>query len=232
MNSPSSPASHAAGDDAFLRCISAVRSATSTMAVEPAFAGDSDLPFRCAGIMIAAGEGSDPTREWRAEFARQTEESSGICPPGMDLTFVLLFYCDLLATPAATAAALGPWVLDVSPGAVSFDLARPWTHPGRVRLRRGAFEVVQDGDLRRMRARRAYEDHALAFAEAYAPGSRLSSHARVALVADSWAIAWARATGAPPPPRRTCCLIYALPGAHECAGCPRLLDGDGDRTRA
>ena len=22
--------------------------------------------------------------------------------------------------------------------------------------------------------------------------------------------------------RRSCCFIYALPGCHECAGCPRL----------
>ncbi len=228
MNSPSSPVSPETGDDAFLRCISAVRRATSTMAVESALAGDPDLPFRCADLMNAAGQGADPTREWREEYARQTAETSGGCPPGMDLTFVLLFYCDVLATPAATAAALGPWVLDVGPAAVSFDLAHPWTHPGRVRLRRGAFATEADPDVRRELAHRSYSAHASAFATLYAPGSRLSSHARQALVADSWAIASARATGAPPPARETCCLIYALPGAQECAGCPRLAPSGGD----
>jgi hypothetical protein len=223
MNSPSSPVSREAGDDAFLRCISMVRSATATMSVEAAFPGEPDLPFRCAEIMNAARAGLDATRQWRREYERQTAEASGHCPPGMDLTFVLLFYCDVLATPAATAAALGPWVLDVSPDAVSFDLAHPWTHPGRVRLRRGDFRVVEDAADRGALAERAYEAHASAFAELYAPGSRLSTHARRAIVADSWAIAWSRATRAAPPRRATCCLIYALPGAHECAGCPRLV---------
>jgi hypothetical protein len=222
MNCPSSPASPEAGDDTFLRCISAVRAATVTMSVDSAFPDEPDLPLRCAEIMNAAGAGLDPTREWREEYARQTAEVSGHCPPGMDLTFVLLFYCDVLATPAATAAALGPWVLDVSPESVSFDLAHPWTHPGRVRLRRGAFRVVEDETQRHELARRSYDDHAQAFAAAYAPGSRLHAHARRALVDDSWAIALARATHAAPPRRETCCLIYALPGAHECAGCPRL----------
>ena len=222
MNSTSSPASREAGEDVFVGCISAVRSATPTMAVEAAFPGQPDLPLRCAAIMNAARSGLDPTRAWRAEYARQTAEASGHCPPGMDLTFVLLFYCDVLATPAATAAALGPWVLDVGPGCVSFDLAHPWTHPGRVRLRRGGFRVVEDAVQRHELAKRSYAEHARAFAAVYAPGSRLHPHARQALVADGWAIAWARATRAAPPHRKTCCLIYALPGAHECAGCPRL----------
>jgi hypothetical protein len=227
MNHPSSPASREVGDDAFLRCISAVASVTATIGVDGAFPDDPDLAFRCAEIMNAARAGLDPTLEWREEYARQTAQMSGHCPPGMDLTFVLLFYCDVLATPAATAAAAGPWVLDVAPEAVSFDLAHPWTHPGRIRLRRGDFRVVEDAVDRVALAERRYEAHASAFAELYAPGSRLGTHARRALVADSWAVAWARATGAAPPRRGTCCLIYALPGAHECAGCPRLARSPG-----
>lgn len=230
MISPSSPASDEAGDDAFLQCISVVRSVTSTISVEAAFDGDPDLPLRCAEIMNAGDCGGDATRQWRERFARQTAGASGHCPPGMDLTFVLLFYCDLLATPAATAAARGPWVLDVDPTVVSFDLAHPWAHPGRVRLRRGSFAVVADPVRRRDLARRRYEAHALAFAEGYAPGSRLRTHARRALVEDAWAVAWARATSAPSPRRETCCLIYALPGARECAGCPRLRPRAQPRT--
>ena len=222
MSATSSPGPVGPGDDAFAVCMTAISRATATMRLEAAADTAPDLPFSCADLSAAAARGEDPTKDWRQEYAAQTAAFSGACPPGMDLTFVLLFYCDVLATPATSAAALGPWVLDVSPSAVSFDLARPWTHPGRVRLRRGGFAVVGEPGERHDRARRAYEEHALPFAAAYAPGSRLSSHARRGLVADAWAVAWARATGGPAPERETCCLIYALPGAHECAGCPRL----------
>lgn len=175
--------------------------------------------------MAASERGEDVTDQWRRAYAAQTLSSSGQCPPGMDLTFVLLFYCDVLATPAATAAALGPWVLDVSPPSVSFALAEPWTHPGRVLLRRGSSRVEPDAPQRREAARQGYLAHAGRFAELYAPGARLSSHQRHGLVADAWEVAWARATGGAAPQRRACCLIYALPDAHECAGCPRLRHG-------
>jgi hypothetical protein len=140
----------------------------------------------------------------------------------MDLTFVLSFACDVLATPGAYAAALGPWVLDLSPAQVSFALADPWTHPREVRLRRGSFRVEQDPAIRRELARAAYDAVAVPFADGYAPGARMSSHQRRGIVADAWDLAWARATGAGTVRRQACCLIYALPGCHECAGCPRL----------
>lgn len=171
--------------------------------------------------MAATGRGEDATRGWRQAFALTTARQHGKCPPGMDLTFVLLFYCDVLATSAAYAAASGPWVLDVSPPAVEFGLADPLQHPLRVGLRRGAFRVDEDPTTRGDAARAAYLAHADAFADGYAPGSRLSSHQRRGLVGDAWALAWSAASSGPAPAREGCCLIYALPGAHECAGCPR-----------
>nr|WP_281366116.1 (2Fe-2S)-binding protein [Janibacter cremeus] len=36
-----------------------------------------------------------------------------------------------------------------------------------------------------------------------------------------WEIALSRILGAAPPARRSCCLMYALPGLTACAGCPR-----------
>ena len=172
--------------------------------------------------MSAAQRGEDVTAGWRAAFREITAGQSGECPPGMDLTFVLLFYCDVLAAPAAYAAALGPWVLDVSPAVVEFALAAPFAHPLWVRLGRGAFRSEEDPEVRREAAEAAYRAHALSFADLYAPGSRLSSHQRRGLALDAWDLAWAAATRAAGPARRGCCLIYAMPGAHACAGCPRV----------
>jgi ferric iron reductase protein FhuF len=48
------------------------------------------------------------------------------------------------------------------------------------------------------------------------------------MVDDVWAMALHRAQQAVgerpgrPPQRQSCCFIYALPGTHECTGCPRL----------
>lgn len=180
-----------------------------------------DLPVSYARLLAAALHGEDPTREWRARHRELTARTSGRCPPGLDRTMVLSFVADAVATPAATAAALGPWVLDVSPTQVSVGLAEPWTYPAVVQLRPGAFAVEPDPVRRRERARAAYEAVLVPFARAYAPGERLSSRQRLGTVADLWDLAWARATGGGAVARQACCLLYALPGAVECAGCPR-----------
>ena len=171
---------------------------------------------------LVAGPEADPTAAWRQRHVAMTARSSGVCPPGLDLTFVLAFACDVLATPGAYAAASGPWLLDLSPAQVSFALAEPWTHPREVRLRRGAFTMDPDPRRRRLRARAAYRAVADPFADSYAPGARMSSRQRRGIVADTWDLAWSAATGGGVVRRRACCLIYALPGCHACAGCPRL----------
>ncbi|MEO7069685.1 MAG: (2Fe-2S)-binding protein [Nostocoides sp.] len=190
------------------------------MTISAAGSTGADLPISWASL--SAESGGDPTREWRRRHAEMTVRSNGVCPPGLELTFVLAFACDVLATAGAYAAALGPWLLDLSPEQVSFALAEPWTHPREVRLRRGSFAVEADPDARRERARAAYETVAVPFADGYATDARMSSHQRRGIVADTWDLAWARATGTGVVQREACCLIYALPGCHECAGCPRL----------
>lgn len=181
-----------------------------------------DLPIAYADLVGATLAGADATAGWRALYREQTARHVGTCPPGMDLTFVLGFVADAVATPAATAAALGPWVLDVRPACVSVALAEPWTHPGRVQLRPGDFVVDANARRRRGRARAAYDAVLVPFARAYAPQARMSSRQRLGIVADMWDLAWARAAGEGTVERAACCLIYALPGAHECAGCPRM----------
>ena len=62
----------------------------------------------------------------------------------------------------------------------------------------------------------------------YASIVRIGPHARSAFVDDMWVAARREAEGAAGlirtgvPERASCCLIYALPGCVECAGCPRL----------
>ncbi len=65
-------------------------------------------------------------------------------------------------------------------------------------------------------------------AAAYPAAVRLGPQVRTGLVDDMWADARREAESAAglvrpaSVPRASCCLIYALPGCVECAGCPRL----------
>ena len=78
------------------------------------------------------------------------------------------------------------------------------------------------------RAERDYRAVAEPLATAYPSVVRLGPHTRAALVDDMWVAARREAESAAGllrpgvPPRESCCLIYALPGCVECAGCPRL----------
>ena len=149
-------------------------------------------------------------------------------PPQVAAAFVLLWYLDLLAVPAAYACALGPWVLDVGPAAVRFDLAEPELYPCAVSLAPEDVLTVADPSHRRQQARARYLEHARRFVAGYDAGVKMSSRQRDGAVSDSWAIAERRAAEAclpPPAPaprlRASCCFIYALPGATACAECPR-----------
>ena len=89
--------------------------------------------------------------------------------------------------------------------------------------------VPDDGDLaeRMTRAEADYRAVAAPLAERYPAPVRLGPHVRRALVDDMWSAARREAeavVGVLRPgvlPRASCCLIYALPGCGECAGCPR-----------
>jgi hypothetical protein len=76
-------------------------------------------------------------------------------------------------------------------------------------------------DERVRAARAAYDRAARPLAEAYRPGVNLGRYQRLAMVDDVWEMALARVQGLPPPERGSCCFLYALPGTHECTGCPR-----------
>jgi hypothetical protein len=68
-------------------------------------------------------------------------------------------------------------------------------------------------------AERAYRAVAEPLATAYASIAKLGSGTRQGMVTDMWAQAVARGRAVR---RQSCCFLYALPGCHECAGCPRL----------
>lgn len=198
--------------------------------VQSADGGEPDLPWSCEAVMGAQGAGADPTGPWRAAVRQSLARQYSTTPPAATPSaFVLQWYLEVPATIAALTAALGPWLADVSPRALSFDLAPGQYYPSRIQLRRVR---LVDPDLpvevRMAAAQTAYEDHALAFAEAYEPDARLGPQQRLGTVSDVWAMARQRALGGPQPQRESCCFIYALPGAHECHSCPRRAQAGAD----
>lgn len=111
---------------------------------------------------------------------------------------------------------------------ISVDLA-PGGYPERL-----GFEVVSpaDADLetRINEARTAYERLGQETAQRFDVGVKMSSLQRFGMVDDLWDMALRDARAAigqgygPTVERRSCCFIYALPGCHECTGCPRLRE--------
>lgn len=77
-------------------------------------------------------------------------------------------------------------------------------------------------------ARTAYRSLGRTIADGYRSPVKMSSQQRLGMVEDLWEMALREArsaVGGMPVPvveRRSCCFIHALPGCHECAGCPRL----------
>ncbi|WP_409483852.1 (2Fe-2S)-binding protein [Arsenicicoccus dermatophilus] len=215
----------------------ASRIAWLELSVEPGD-GTSGRPTIDTGA-VADG---DPTglaqlAAWRGRVEQVWLRTYGVAqPPHIAATFVLGWYLDALAHTAAHAAELGPWVLDVAPGAVTIQPHPTQGYPERVLLRpTAAHQVVAAEPVRRRRAQERYRAHAEAVATAYAvPGVRMSSRQRLGMVDDLWHAATVRArsgAGSPllPPSgdadggrvRRSCCFIYALPGGGLCSTCPR-----------
>ncbi|MGL5853189.1 MAG: (2Fe-2S)-binding protein, partial [Phycicoccus sp.] len=132
------------------------------------------------------------------------------------------------AHTAAQAAASGPWRSTLSD--LSFTLGSNLV-PETVRL---TGLEPDDAPLagRLDRAELDYRAVALPLARDFRSLVRLGPHTRTGMVDDMWAEARRAAevaaevqvsTGVPP--RASCCLLYALPGCVECAGCPRLRHG-------
>lgn len=185
------------------------------------------LSWRWDDLLEEQSIGKDPTAPWREALAASTaRQYRRPAPVAMPAAFVLQWALEVPATVAACAVVLGPWEPDLSAASLSFDLT-PQLFPGHVQLR-GARPATTTGEVRVAAARAAYEALARPFAATYDPGVRLGPHQRQAMLDDVWAMALHRAhqvlaeRPVPPPERGSCCFIYALPGTHECAGCPRL----------
>ena len=149
-------------------------------------------------------------------------------PPQVAAAFVLQHLLSIPAQLSAFAALSGPWQIDlgtVDDARISCDLA-PGLYPRRLgflSVTAAAPEVEERIDG----ARTAYRVLGRAMAEVYPSPVKISSQQRLGMVEDLWEMALRDARAAvvgqvaPAVQRRSCCFIHALPGCHECAGCPR-----------
>lgn len=195
--------------------------------------GTSSTPatVSCADVLAHVRAGQDPLAPWREALRSRMEQqhrtSVGAHIPA---AFVLQWWCEVVATPIAYAAVLGPWVLVPEPAGLGFELA-PGLHPQRVVIdpARVVVEVDPSTEDRARRARAAYDALVAEVVAGFAPGVKMSSRQRWGVVDDVWATATRSARGAAgevvgtAPRRVSCCFIYALPGMRECAACPRGL---------
>ena len=149
-------------------------------------------------------------------------------PPQVAAAFVLQHLLSIPAQLSAFTALAGPWQVDLGTldePRISCDLA-PGLYPHRLgflSVRTAAPEVEE----RIAGAGTAYRGLATAIAQGYPSAVKISSQQRLGMVEDLWEMALREARAAidgratPAVERRSCCFIYALPGCHECAGCPR-----------
>lgn len=186
----------------------------------PDRAGAPDLAIPYA----AAATGGEPIPAWIEAYEQVTVAVNGVSPPGLAPTFVLQHLLDPLATVLATAAVRTDRRLDAAPEHWSLGLEPTYRYPVVVQVRADAVhrhDVGTTDEGRVAAAREAYLATARRIARTHPAPGRMSSRQRLGMVEDLWEMALARLAGDPPPDRRSCCLIYALPGCSECAGCPR-----------
>lgn len=184
------------------------------------------LTFTTGGPALPHDLGTGTVPWQQALRALQSRWYAVDAPAQVAAAFVLQWLLQVPAHTAAHAASAGPWRADLT--ALTFSLG-PARVPEVVRL---TGLVPDDGTLaeRLDRAERDYRAVAGPVATAYDAVVRIGPHARAAFVDDMWTAARHEAESAcgllrpGVPPRASCCLIYALPGCVECAGCPRLRD--------
>ena len=185
------------------------------------------LTFTTGGAPLPHDLGTD-ARSWQQDLVvLQSRWYAVDAPPQVAAAFVLQWLLQVPAHTAAYAASSGPWRADLT--GLTFGLGSALV-PDRVRL---TGLVADDGDLaaRLDRAGADYRAVATPLTERYPAVVRLGPHARAAFVEDMWAAARREAESAAGlvrpgvPARASCCLIYALPGCVECAGCPRITGG-------
>ena len=150
-----------------------------------------------------------------------TIAQSGTAPTGMPAAFVLQYLLDPLATVIATAAMRTPFALDADPALWSFDVEPTYLYPVAVQVRPGGHRRIEDDLDRHEAAWSGYRVTGSAIATDFPAPTKMSSRQRLGMVEDMWEQALARLVGHNPPRRRSCCLMYALPGLDACAGCPR-----------
>jgi hypothetical protein len=182
------------------------------------------LVFTVEGPALPPGLGADPPAWQKALRAMHNRWYAVDAPPQVAAAFVLQWLLQVPAHTAAYAAASGPWRAELS--GLAFSLG-PALVPETVRLT-GFVPDAGSPQERMSRAERDYRAVAEPVATAYPSIVRLGPHTRAAMVEDMWRAARRDAESAAGllrpgvPPRESCCLIYALPGCVECAGCPRL----------
>lgn len=188
----------------------------------------SPLPYSCEQIITEQEAGADPTAWWRESVGKAQERRyRHAAPPQVGAAFVMGWYLQVVATPLAFAAVLRDWLPDASPAALRFDLDDAEFYPVAESLGGEHIRRATHPQLRMAQARKAYEEHAFRFAESYEPGVKMGSKQRYGLVRDTWAamLDSARTSVLQEPSRlgmrESCCFIFALPGAHTCARCPR-----------
>jgi hypothetical protein len=186
------------------------------------------LSFVHGGPALPPDIGSDP-RSWQEALRTLQGRWYAVdAPPQVASAFVLQWVLQVPAHTAAYAAAAGPWRADLA--GLTFTVGASLV-PANVRLAR---LVADDAAMpeRLEQAERDYRAVAEPAAAAYPSIVRLGPHTRAAMVDDMWTAARREAESAVGlirpgvAHRESCCLIYALPGCVECAGCPRLRDPD------
>ena len=184
--------------------------------------GGAPLPHRL--------EVSGDTTSWQQRLiALQSRWYDVAAPPQVAAVFVLQWLLQVPAHAAAHAVTTGPWRAALN--GLTFDLG-PSLVPSVVRLTSLTPDAGGLGSRLDV-AERDYRAVAEPLADRYPSVVRLGPHARGALVDDMWTAARREAEGAAGllrpgvAPRESCCLIYALPGCVECAGCPRLRQVSG-----
>ncbi len=191
------------------------------------------LRFTADGPRRPRTAGTDPGDWQRALGALHARWYDGVAPPAVAAVFVLQWLLQVPAHTAAHAAACGPWRA-VLPD-LTYSLGGALV-PDVVRLT----TLVQDPRDRDARLDAAEDDYravAAPLAEAYPSEVRLGPFVRSGLVDDMWVAARREAEAAAGvvrpgvPARASCCLIYALPGCTECAGCPGRGDAPPARSR-
>jgi hypothetical protein len=183
----------------------------------------------CADVVAHVRAGADPLAPWRDALRAQLEQRhASAVAPHIPAAFVLQWWCEVVATPLAYAAELGPWLLASEPRGLGFELAAG-LYPHRLVVDPERTTLVTDHDTarRRGRARAAYGELVAEVVAAFAPEVKMSSRQRWGVVDDMWSTAARLARGAAgeavgsEPRRVSCCFIFALPGMRECAACPR-----------